>query len=99
MPRPRPARWPAAALCAAALGAAPLRAQTGTLRGTVTDDGGRPLPGARVLVVGTPLAAETRDDGTFELRAVPAGTHAVRAQRIGNRFGLQRLAVRAGESV
>ena len=74
-----------------------LRAQTGALRGTVSDDAGRPLSGARVSVVGTTLAAETRPDGRFELAAVPVGSRTVRAQRLGYRQAMRTVEVRGGE--
>ena len=53
--------------------ASPTHAQTGVVRGIVSDDADRPVPGARVSVVGTSLATESRVDGTFELGAVPTG--------------------------
>jgi outer membrane receptor protein involved in Fe transport len=77
--------------------AAPLAAQTGTVRGSVADAAGRPVANARVSVVGTSLASESRTDGTFELRAVPAGARTVRAQRIGFRVGTQAVDVTAGD--
>jgi outer membrane receptor protein involved in Fe transport len=80
------------------LAATTLHAQTGAVRGSVTDDAGRPLPGARVTVVGTSLAAESRPDGTFELRAVPAGSRTMRAQRIGYRLAAQTVQVLSGEN-
>ncbi|HEV7992990.1 MAG TPA: TonB-dependent receptor, partial [Gemmatimonadaceae bacterium] len=75
-----------------------LRAQTGAVRGSVSDDAGRPLPGARVTVEGVARAAESRPDGSFELRAVPAGARTVRAQRIGYRVASQTVQVRGGET-
>ena len=75
----------------------PLLAQTGTVRGSVADAAGRPVPSARVSVVGTSLASESRTDGTFELRAVPAGVRTLRAQRIGFHVGTQPVNVAAGE--
>jgi outer membrane receptor protein involved in Fe transport len=86
------------ACLAALLGTLPLRAQTGVVRGDLTDDSGRPLDHARVLIVGTALATESRADGTFELRQVPAGAQTVRAQRIGHRVAIQRISVRAGDA-
>ena len=76
--------------------ASALRAQAGTVRGSVSDDAGRPVAGARVLVVGTTLAAESRADGAFVLPAVPAGPRTVRAQRIGYRLATQQVEVRDG---
>ena len=75
----------------------PLRAQTGAVRGTVADDAGRPLSGARVSLVGTALVTESRPDGRFEIAAVPAGSRAVRAQRLGYRQTVQTVEVRSGD--
>lgn len=80
------------------LGAVPaLHAQAGAVRGSVVDGAGNPVPDARVTVVGTSLAVDSRSDGSFELRDVPAGSRTVRAQRIGYRVAAQTVAVRSGE--
>jgi len=74
-----------AVLCATA-SLNPLVAQqpTGTITGQVIDSATRqPLVGVNVVVEGTRLGAITRDDGTFTIVGVPAGTHTVRARRIG----------------
>ena len=76
----------AAVLLAAAATLTPLNAQqpTGTITGQVIDSATRqPLVGVNVVVEGTRLGAITRDDGTFTIVGVPAGTHTVRARRIG----------------
>jgi outer membrane receptor protein involved in Fe transport len=88
-----------ALLLAAPLIAAPaLQAQSGAVRGTVSDGAGRPVPGVQVAAVGSTLATESRADGTFELRAVPAGSRTVRVERIGYRVAVQAVEVRAGET-
>lgn len=57
---------------------------TGRLVGKVIDgDGGYPLAGARVTVVGTTLGATTAVDGRYALPAVPAGTVSIRVTMIG----------------
>lgn len=76
--------------------ASPTHAQTGVVRGIVSDDADRPVPGARVSVVGTSLATESRVDGTFELGAVPTGRQSVRVQRIGYRLATQTVDVSSG---
>jgi len=74
-----------AVLCAAAA-LNPLGAQqpTGIITGQVIDSATRqPLAGVNVIVEGTRLGTITRDDGTFTIVGVPAGTQTVRARRIG----------------
>jgi len=74
-----------ALLCAAGT-LTPLGAQesTGTITGQVVDSTTQqPIAGVNVLIEGTRLGTITRDDGTFTIGGVPAGTHTVRARRIG----------------
>ena len=65
----------------------PLEAQSpqeGRIVGKVVDrDGGAPLGGARITVVGTSLTTSTKVDGRFALENVPAGTVTLRAAMIG----------------
>jgi hypothetical protein len=66
--------------------AAPLTAQTGSGRvvgRVVAADGGAPISGARVVVVGSTLSTSTRVDGRFTITNVPAGTISLRAAMIG----------------
>jgi TonB-dependent starch-binding outer membrane protein SusC len=73
-----------AVLCAASI--SPLGAQqpTGTITGQVIDSVTLELlAGVSVVVEGTRLGAVTRDDGTFTIAGVPAGTHSIRTRRIG----------------
>ena len=88
------------AISAATLIAAapPLHAQAGAVRGSVSDDAGHPLPGVRVIVVGTTLATESRVDGRFDLPSVPAGRQTLRAQRIGYHFAVQSVEVGSGHA-
>src|SRR4029079_15010352 len=57
-------------------------AQSGTLRGRVTDPGGVPLTNASIEVVGTLLRTTTRTNGSFEI-ILPARTWVVRVRQIG----------------
>ena len=53
---------------------------TGTLSGTVRDDGGTPVAGAAVTLTGTPIEPVTSGaDGTFSVPGVPEGEYSVRA--------------------
>ncbi len=64
--------------------AQPAFAQTGTVRGTITDSaGGVPIDGAEISVVGTDIRTITRSSGTYALTGVPAGTQALRVRMVG----------------
>ena len=82
------------------LAAGEARAQTGIVRGAVTDSvAQRPLAGARVTVDGTALSTLTRNDGSYTLTQVPEGERTVRATAIGFGFRTQSVRVRGGETV
>jgi iron complex outermembrane recepter protein len=73
----------------------PLAAQTGTLRGTVSDSSGTPLPNASVTVEGTELRTTTGNQGDYEIRGVPAGPHTVRVRLIGYQAASARVNIAA----
>ena len=58
-------------------------AQEGRITGVVTGEGVVPVAGSQVVVVGTRFGAVTSAEGRYTIVGVPAGTHQVRAQRIG----------------
>lgn len=91
----------AVAFLAATAATSTARAQagaTGTVSGTVTDVAHAAVPGARVMIVGTRLAATTGLDGRYRLSSVPAGTYELRVQRIGQQpHSAMGIAVRASE--
>ena len=92
----------AGALCCFALPARPVHAQqpTGTIAGQVVDSASRqPLAGVTIAVEGTRFGTESRDDGTFTIGGVPAGTYAVRARRIGYGSVAQTVVVESGATV
>ncbi|HUR00373.1 MAG TPA: SusC/RagA family TonB-linked outer membrane protein [Gemmatimonadaceae bacterium] len=65
---------------------------TGTITGTAREEGsGRPIPNARVTVVGTSISVPTRDDGTFVIRGAPTGTQDIRVLALGH--AAQKLSV------
>lgn len=65
-------------------GATPVRAgTTGTISGKVTDQDGRPVVAATVLVVGTRLGAYSDSNGDFTILNVSPGTYEVKASRLG----------------
>ena len=79
------------------LWAAPALAQTGTVNGRVVDSTTQqPLPGATIRLDGTQRGAQTRDDGTFTLTAVPTGRQQLRVSRIGYAAQLSPITVNEG---
>jgi outer membrane receptor protein involved in Fe transport len=100
----RPSRLLAAAALAACL-AAPARAQSaggaGSIRGVVTDrEFGSPIAGASVSVLGTKVRAQTRDDGSYVLPNLGAGSYTLVITRDGFvREVKANVAVAAGQLV
>jgi len=58
-------------------------AQTGNIKGKVTDNGGELLTGANVIVVGTVLGASVDANGEYLIKNVPAGSVTITASMIG----------------
>ncbi len=67
----------------------------GTLTGKVTDENGKPLPGATVMLEGTSLGAVTRADGTYRIVKIPAGTYTVVARMIGRQEARKTVRISA----
>src|SRR5438128_5034516 len=87
----------ACAFLALLLPSSPLSAQGGTVRGRVTDSTGASL--ARVVVSIEAIGAHATSDeqGSYEIRGVPAGTHSVRARLLGYVAQVARVTVSEGE--
>nr|NIS64847.1 TonB-dependent receptor plug domain-containing protein [Gemmatimonadales bacterium] len=74
----------------------PVMAQTGVVRGTVTDQAtGQPIANALVSVVGTNIAARTDVEGRYELPNLAVGDVAIRAAIIGYAAETQTVTVTA----
>ena len=62
-----------------------LAQEAGTISGKVSAaKTGDPIPSINVTVKGTSLGAATANDGTFEIKQVPAGTHRIVFSSIGS---------------
>ncbi|WP_028566843.1 SusC/RagA family TonB-linked outer membrane protein [Salisaeta longa] len=87
------------ALGAAALPSTAAHAQSGTISGVVTEaEGGAPLPGANVVVVGTTNGASTNAEGRYSFSVAP-GTYTLQASFVGYRTELKEaIVVTAGET-
>ena len=72
-------------------------AQDGTIAGTVRDDAtNQGLSGAQVFIYALSVGTLSDNDGAFEVRGVPAGTHMVEIQLIGYAIVRQEVTVTAG---
>lgn len=71
---------------------------TGTIQGTVTETGGRPVGNVQVFVAGTQLGAVTNAAGAFTIAAVPAGEQTVRTRRLGFSPATRAVTVVAGQA-
>jgi iron complex outermembrane recepter protein len=76
--------------------ATPLAAQGGTIRGSIADSSGAPLPSASITVDGTDLRATSGNQGDYEVRGVPAGRRTVRVKLIGYQAASASVAVSPG---
>src|SRR5688500_13532186 len=94
---PQPRCW---LVCVVAFLPAVLTAQTGTVRGRVTQaTGGQPVPNVQTMVPGTSLGTLTGDTGEYTLVGVPAGSRTVVARRIGFTEARQTVTVTDGQTV
>jgi TonB-linked SusC/RagA family outer membrane protein len=92
-------RGPSLGLVAALL-AAPLLAQTGTIVGRVTDRAsGQPVPNARIQVVQAGQVASANFEGRYRVSGLAAGTYDVRVIAVGYGAERQQATVKAGETV
>jgi len=75
-------------------------AQTGVVAGTILDAASkRPIVAVRLQVVGDQNLASSSDDrGRYLIRGIPAGTHVLRATRIGMTALSQSFTIRAGDT-
>ncbi|MFC4213425.1 SusC/RagA family TonB-linked outer membrane protein [Pedobacter lithocola] len=60
-----------------------VKAQTGSVSGTVLDETGQPLPGASILVKGTTRSTSTDGNGNFKLTGLTNGSLTLSASFIG----------------
>lgn len=80
-------------------GALGAQAATGRITGVVTAEGGRPVPGANLLVAGTRLGAVADAEGRYTINNVPVGPQEVQARRLGFTAANRQVTVVAGQAV
>jgi hypothetical protein len=70
---------------------------TGSISGRVIDQASQlPVVGVQVVVVGTQRGAQTDQEGRYTITGVPAGSHQVRARRVGYGSTVQSVTVGDG---
>lgn len=79
---------------------APIRMQTGTITGTVTDaENGQPLPGVNIVLQGTQRGTASGPNGQYRITGIEAGTYTLRASFVGYEEGVQAgVQVQAGDT-
>lgn len=59
-------------------------AAVGSLRGVVVDQGGRPVPGAHIVVMGfSATPGKSEGDGGFSIEGLPSGVYSIEVSRAG----------------
>ncbi|MDE3052414.1 MAG: SusC/RagA family TonB-linked outer membrane protein [Gemmatimonadota bacterium] len=93
-------RWAVLAVAALFLvGTAGAVSAQGTVTGRVTAQGtNEPVGAAHVMIVGTPAAVSTSQDGRYTIANVAPGAHEVRVLRVGYEEAKQPVTVVAGQT-
>lgn len=77
-----------------------LERRVGTITGRAVDSAtSRPLGNVQVSVIGTRFGAATRDDGTYTITGVPAGSYTIRATFIGRAPQTRPITVVDGQTL
>src|SRR5213594_245732 len=74
-----------------------LAGQAGVIRGRVTDSTGAPVGRVSVTIEALGARATTDDQGNYELRSVPAGSHSVRVRLLGYVPQVMRVSMTEGQ--
>lgn len=73
--------------------------ESGSVVGRVTAESGAPVSEAQVYMPANSRGSLTRQNGSFIILEIPAGTYEIRAERIGFTVSTQQVTVMAGQSV
>lgn len=97
-PRMSAYSWLSGCLALLLAAAPPAFAQTGSITGTVTQEGtGQPLSGALVELEGTNHQALSQANGRFLMLNVPAGSYTLTVQVLGHATFREQVTVAAGQ--
>ncbi|MCS6916340.1 MAG: TonB-dependent receptor [Chitinophagales bacterium] len=72
-------------------------AQTGTVRGQITDEKGQPVGFATIVLKGTSLGASADEEGNYQIVSVPAGEYLLVVSMMGYAEHSQRIQLSAGQ--
>ena len=76
-----------------------LFAQNGSIRGTVTElDTGEPVPAATIILEDTRLGTASKEDGSFLLEKIPAGSYKIVVSFVGFETIRRNIAIEPGET-
>lgn len=75
-----------------------VKAQNGTVTGTVRDESGTALSNASITIQGTNGGTTTTPDGTFTIRT-SAGSHIIQASYVGFGTDKKTVSVKSGETI
>lgn len=73
--------------------------EVGSVKGTIADARGQPLPGVTVLIEGSAIAGRSNQVGEYLLAAVPAGKHVLQVRLVGYISRHDTVTVTAGDTV
>ena len=74
-------------------------AQTGSVKGVVSDAAGDPLPGVSIVVDGTSLGTTTNTNGIFILNNVPVGNQLLKISYIGFETITKSVKITGGKTI
>lgn len=71
----------------------------GTVRGTVTDGSGAPIPGVQIVDRSLQRGTTTDVDGRYTLSGLPTGSHTLEFRFVGYQTAVRNVGLAAGETV
>jgi iron complex outermembrane recepter protein len=69
------------------------------IKGSITDEGGAPIPFAIVVIQGTTMGGSADANGDYAISNVPAGSHTLKASAVGYRAKSTDVTVSTGQTV
>ncbi|MGB3590012.1 MAG: TonB-dependent receptor [Tunicatimonas sp.] len=83
-------------LLLALVAASVVYAQSGTIRGKITDSNSNPIPGLNAALKGTTLGSITNTDGQFTITAIPIGSYQLIISGVG--YQTQQRSIEVGNN-